>query len=193
MVHLSLGLVRQTLLQLSPSELTSSDIKQHLAQRLLRSHGELVVSVGQRRDSAKRFHAEGALSDDEVGTIGQPLELTNGDTPQTALDRIQATLKQAVNEIGGEVSQTCLSDETGCHPYPMVMWTSSSCPVLTTLGPSSLDLGARQLSNPIASLHLLDSLSTDIDRADHRGQNRRRRQRRRGKVIHPRCPHPRGA
>lgn len=118
----------QTLLSLPPSPLVTSSIKAHLAPLLLRAHGELIVSLGQRRNSSKRFHAEGALSIEEIGVVGEVLAPEGGGEGEKGgeeiLEIVQARLKEAVAEMGGEVSRVTYNT----FFYPLVRDLTETSP-----------------------------------------------------------------
>lgn len=88
----------QTLLLLPTSDLSTSSIKSHLGPRLLRAHGELIVSFGKAIDRTKFYHAEKALTDEEVGFVGDELAGRKED-----LKRIEQRLKEVGKEIKVEV------------------------------------------------------------------------------------------
>ncbi|KAL7411999.1 P-loop containing nucleoside triphosphate hydrolase protein [Mrakia frigida] len=120
----------QTLLSLPPSPLVTSSIKAHLAPLLLRAHGELIVSLGQRRNSSKRFHAEGALSIEEIGVVGEVLALEGGAEGEKGgeeiLEIVQARLKEAVAEMGGEISVLVSSSSPSPHTTLLVRLVPTS-------------------------------------------------------------------
>ncbi|CED85473.1 GTP-binding protein GP-1 [Phaffia rhodozyma] len=113
----------KTLLLLPTSDLTTSSIKAHLAPRLLRAHGELIVPFGKHQDLNKLYHENKALSDEEAGYVGDELEGGEKD-----LERISSRLIEVVKDM--EVEAVVL--DKSLTPFP-------HCTMLIRTNPSSIE------------------------------------------------------